>query len=181
VIATGLGSAAIAGLYENKKAKKEEAEARKRSRSRSRSRGRSAYDVYDGPRSAAASDPGLIEYGTDPVYGNVPHADYYGRPAVQNNYYSNEMVPAGAAAGVYAAGRQDERSRDRRRSSSSSSSDRGNRRSRRHKKSRSRSGSRTRELATAGLAAGVGALAGHEISARKERKKADKARRRKFI
>ena len=183
IAAAGLGSAAIAGLYERNQANKKETEARREARrkSRSRSRSRSRSVPYDGPPVASASDPGLIEYGDQPIYsaGGVP--DYYNRSANQAGYYGgpqDAMVPAAAASGAaYGAAR--ERSRDRRRSSSSDSSGSGRKRRHRRKKSGSRSQSRSRELATAAAAAGAAGLAASEYSKRKERKRAEKERRRR--
>ncbi len=183
IAAAGLGSAAIAGIYERNKGKREsEAEAaaeRRKSRSRSRSRARSAYS--EAPRSV--SDPNLIEYGNGPMYGNIPQADYYGRgPAPQDPYYSEVMVPAAAAAAAakaeapYGAPREQRRShsRDRRPSSSESSDGGKRRRHRRHSRSQSR------DLATPALAAIGGGIAATEYARRKEKKKADKARRRMY-
>ncbi|KAL9109024.1 MAG: hypothetical protein Q9227_006264 [Pyrenula ochraceoflavens] len=178
IVATGLGSAAIAGLYEKNKAKNQEKEAEKvaktEKRARSRRRSRSRSTMYsDAPRSATMSDPGLIEYGDDPVYGNIPAADYYGRPAAHQQYGypdAGAVVPAAGAAGYAAARGQ---SRDRRRSSSSEDSGAGRRR-RRHRKNRSQS----RDLATAGAAAGAAAIAANEYGKKKERKRAEKERRR---
>lgn len=172
IAAAGLGSAAIAGIYERNKANREtEAAAaaeRRQSRSRSRSRARSAY--ADAPR-GSISDPNLIEYGDGPMYGNIPQADYYGRP--HDPYYSEAMVPAAAGA-AYGAHREarGSHSRDRRHSSSDSSD--GGRRRRHRKKSRSQS----RDIATPALAALGGGIAATEYARRKEKKKADKARRR---
>ena len=183
IAAAGLGSAAIAKLYENNQAKKEEKEARRTARadraerklSRSRSRSRSVH--YEGSRDQP-NDPGLIEYGDQPVYsaGGAPGYGY--RP--ENQQYSDALVPGAAAAGAYEATR--DRSRDRRDYSNSSGSDSGDRRRRRNrrKKDDSRSRSRTRELATAGLAAGAGAYAASEHEKRKARRKEERrARRRK--
>ncbi len=198
VVAAGLGSAAIAGLYENRKAKNEEKETRReeraeRRKSRSRSRSRSVAYSDGGPRSASTSDPGLIEYGDEPVYSNGAAGAIYGRPASQAGHYGDPaedmFVPAAAAGAAYGAtraqtfpprerSRSRSRSRDRRRGSSSSSSD-GGRRRHRHKKSENRN--RSRDLATVGLAAGAAGAAGlaaHELTQRKERKRAEKERRR---
>ncbi|KAL8805069.1 MAG: hypothetical protein Q9182_002159 [Xanthomendoza sp. 2 TL-2023] len=186
IAAAGLGSAAIAGLYEKNQAGKKEKESRKearaerrksRSMSRSQSRSRSAFD---GPRSATgASDPGLIEYGDQPVYstGGVP--DFYNRPASQAGYREDAMVPITAAATGAAYGA--ERSRERRRGSSSSSgSDGGRRRRHRRKKSASRSRSRTRDLAAAGLGAAGAAAALSQHEKRKQQRKQEKRERRRY-
>ena len=189
IAAAGLGSAAIAGMYERNKASREveaEASAEKR-RSRTRSRSRHGRSGYSDNQRAAMSDPRLIEYGNGPMYGQIPQADYYGRPLQQEGYYSDAMVPAVAAPGpnpAYEMQRElpeerhhhHRRSRSRRPSSSESSD--GERRHRRHKHSRSRS----RDLATPALAALGGGLAATEYAKRKEKekRKADKARRRKL-
>jgi Domain of unknwon function (DUF3824) len=181
IAAAGLGSAAIAGIYERNKAQKQEEAAakaeRRRSRSRSRSRARSTYS--DAPR-GGASDPNLIEYGNGPMYGQIPQADYYGRgPSAPDPYYAEAMVPAAAAgAGAgYAAQREmpGSHSRDRR-PSSSESSDGGRRR--RHRRRSKGSRSHSRDIATPALAALGGGIAATEYARRKEKKKADKARRR---
>ncbi len=177
IAAAGLGSAAIAGIYERNKASREvEAEAlaeRRKSRSRSRSHARSMYS--EAPR-GSVSDPNLIEYGNGPMYGNIPQADYYGRgPAPHDHYYNEAMVPAAAAGAGYGAHREARRSHSRdRRPSSSESSDGGGRRRRHHRHSRSQS----RDIATPALAAIGGGLAATEYARRKEKKKAEKARRR---
>jgi len=179
VVAAGLGSAALAGLYEKNKAKKEAEEhvkeERRRSRTRSRSRPRSEY--YDGPRGAAGSDPNLIEYGDGPMYGNNFGPDYYGRPPPQEQFYNNqtamvqapEAAAAGAAGGYGAArgARPRSVSRDRgSRRSVSSSSDGGSRR--RRKRSRDKNAA-----AAAGTAAAVS-----EHERRKQERRERKARRR---
>ncbi|KAL8728323.1 MAG: hypothetical protein Q9166_005466 [cf. Caloplaca sp. 2 TL-2023] len=181
IAAAGLGSAAIAGLYEKNQAGKKEKESRKEARaerrkSRSMSRSRSRSVAFDGPRSANASDPGLIEYGDQPVYstGGVP--DFHNRPASQAGYREGAMVPvtAGAAYGA-------ERSRERRRGGSSSSeSDGGRRRRHRRKKSDSPSRSRTRDLAAAGLGAAGAAAAISQHEKRKQQRKQEKRERRRY-
>ena len=195
VAAAGLGSAAIAGFYEKNKAKKETEAAEKagkaarreaRSRSRSRSRPGRNDPYYDGSRNASMNDPGLIEYGNGPMYGNIPQADYYGRPAQQENYYADAMVPTAAAAAGYGAAHEQrsgslEGGRPRDRSvSSHSSSGAERRRRRRHRKHKSRSPSR--DVGTpvvAGGLAGAAAASGH--GQRKQRKREEKARRRKLL
>ena len=182
IAAAGLGSAAIAGLYERNQAGKKDKEARKEERHarrerRSRSRSQSAPPYNEGAR----GDPGLIEYGENPVgYNNnsgVP--DYYNRPASQQGYYNNQnaMVPAAAAAGaVY--GEQQQRERQREASDSGSEGGRRRRRHRRHK-SDSRSRSRSRGLAAAAAGAGVAGLAVSEHEKRKQRRKEEKRERRR--
>lgn len=182
VVAAGLGSAALAGLYEKNKAKRE-AEAivkdDRRAPSRSRSRARSdAY--YDGPREGAVSDPGLIEYGNGPMHGNNFGPDYYGRPPPQEGYYgtSSAVVPAeaGAAAGAYGAQRARSRSR-------SLSRERGGRRSSRSSSSspgRGHSRRPSRDAGKMAAAAGAGAIAASEYERRKQEKRERKARKRKF-
>jgi hypothetical protein len=188
VAAAGLGSAAIAGIYERNKGKKEaeaaEQETSRQERRSARERSRSASrpppgPYYEGARNATMSDPGLIEYGDSPMYGNNYGADYYGRPAQQESFYSDAMVPTtGAAGAAYgtreARDRSQSRSRDRRRSTSSSPEP-NDRRRRRHRKDRSRSAGA--DVAAVG-AAGVGAAALSEHE-RKQRKREEKARRRK--
>ena len=186
IAAAGLGTAAIAGLYErsqaNKNEKQDEQQAKvvrkERREARREARSRSRSVPYDASREAAASDPGLIEYGDQPVYtagGN----DYYNRPASQQGLYSPDaMVPA-AAAGAAAYGVQKDRERERRRGSSSSGSDSRSKRRHRRKKSESRSRDRGRDLASAGLAAGAGAVAASEYEKRKQRKHEKRERRRK--
>lgn len=182
VVAAGLGSAALAGLYEKNKAKKEAEVVQKeerRARSRSRSRARSdAY--YDGPRDAAVSDPGLIEYGNGPMHGNNYGPDYYGRPAPVDNYYStsNAVVPAAAAGVAGYAAQRGPRSRSRslsrerrsRRSSRSSSVSPGG---------RPHSRRRSRDAAKYAAAAAAGAIGASEYDRRKKEKRERKARRRK--
>ena len=176
VVAAGLGSAALAGLYEKNKAKKEaeviaKEERRERKKSRSRSRQRSEY--YDGPSQATFSDPHLIEYGDGPMHGNNFGPDYYGRPAPQEPYYANQnaVVPAAAGTAGYAAardGRSRSISRDRRsRSRSISSSPGGHRR-------------RNRSRDAPAEAAGIGAVATSEHERRKREKRERKARKRKL-
>jgi hypothetical protein len=182
VAAAGLGSATLAGIYERNKGKKEaeaaEKEAkhqeRRAARERSRSTSRAPVGPYYEPN-RALSDSGLIEYGNGPMYGNNYGADYYGRPAQQENYYSDAMVPvAGAAGAAYGAreARDRSRSRSRTRRSTSSSPEPNDRRRRRHRKDRSRSVGGD----VAGAGAGAAALTEHE---RKQRKREEKARRRK--
>lgn len=145
IIATGLGSAAVAGLYEkfrgNKERKRSQSRARELSRERSLSRSRSrsrSVGRYDARH--AAPDAALIEYGGDPIYT---------------------------------------RDHDRHHRSRSLSS--GSERHRRHSRSRSRSRSRARDLATGAAVAGVTGLAVNEARKRREQKKADKERRRKYF
>lgn len=186
VAAAGLGSAAIAGMYERSKGKKEAEAAEKENKrqerraARERSRSTSRHPVgpyYDGNRNVPMSD-GLIEYGDGPMYGNNYGADYYGRPAQQENYYSDAMVPVAAATGAAGAayGAREARDRSRslsrdRRRSTSSSPEPNERRRRRHRKDRSRS---------AGHDAATGAGAATETEQeRKQRKREEKARRRR--
>ena len=184
IAAAGLGSAAIAGLYEKSQAKKAEKEndaVRREDRPRRRaSRSRSRSVPYEGSRDPSVNDPGLIEYGDQPVYSSGGVPDYYNRPASQAGYYgapSNAVVPA-IAPEPY-GNRRESRSRDQRRNDSSSGSDSGRRRRHRRKKDESRSRSRTRELATAGLAAGAAGLAASEHEKRKQRRKEEKRERRR--
>lgn len=181
VVAAGLGSAALAGLYEKNKAKKEaEVVQKEERRARSRSRSRARTDAYyDGPRDAAVSDPGLIEYGHGPMHGNNFGPDYYGRPAPVDNYYgaSNAVVPAVAAGAAGYAAQRGTRSRSRslsrerhsRRSSRSSSASPGRRH---HSRRRSRDGDKY---------GAAGAIGGSEYNRRKEEKRERRARRRKYL
>ncbi|KAK5114533.1 hypothetical protein LTR62_002468 [Meristemomyces frigidus] len=143
VVASGLGGAALAGLYEKNKASKEATKAavieqekeglrrRARSRSRSRSVPASRYD-----RDRHVDDrPGMIAYGDEPIY-----------PDDRRGYYSDEDGPANYHR------------RHRGGSDSGSSPD-----------TRRRSRSRPRNLAAAGAAAGAGAFAAHEIGKNRER------------
>jgi hypothetical protein len=174
VVATALGSAAIAGLYEKNKAKKEEAAAEERRRSRSKSQTRSA-NYPDPTRESAA----LIEYGQDPVYGNIPAADYYGRPPSPQGYYSDAVVPAAAGGAAYGASRHSRRHRHRSRGHSGDSDsdpDRDSRRRHRRHERKEGSGSRIRNLAEAGLAAAGLGYAASKYGERKEKKKTDKDR-----
>lgn len=187
IAAVGLGSAAIAGLYEKNQAGKKEKEARREERHerrerRSRSRSQSVPAFNEGSRDAplgAAGDPGLIEYGEQPVSYNGAPQDYYNRPASQQGFYNNPqdaMVPAAVAGAAY--GQQ--RERERNRSISDSGSDGGRRRRRhRRRKSDSRSRSRSRGLATGAAAAGAAALAASEHEKRKQARKEEKRERRR--
>lgn len=181
VAGAGLGGAALAGIYEKNQAKKvdKEEESGRRERTKRRgSRSRSRSVPYDGYRDASASDPGLIEYGDQPVYstGGVP--DFYNRPASQAGFYgaTNEVMVPALTAGPTNNG---SRSRDRRREISSSGSDSGRRRRHRRKRDESRSHSRTRDLATAGLAAGAAGIAASQHEKRKQRKREEKRERRR--
>ncbi|GAB1218366.1 hypothetical protein ATERTT37_007620 [Aspergillus terreus] len=167
VVAAGLGTAAATGLYEKHKDKKEEEESRHRGRRRSRSRSRAPSDIYPDPTRDSA---GLIEYGEHPVAGSIPAADYYGRPASQQGYYSDasDLVARDAGFGPRRS-RSRSVSRGGRYRSSSSDSD-----SHRRRRSHGRHRSKSRDLAEAALAAtGVG-YAAHKYSQHKDRKKADK-------
>lgn len=226
IAAAGLGSAAIAGLYEKSQAKNQqkaldEAQAKEARRERRKSRERgpdggapaimpyaTPYAVpYAGQPGAAASDPGLIEYGEAPVYSSGQFQDYYGRPQSQAGYYAppEPAMYALPPEAAYAAPRvvetvthervarderddddRRERSRSRRRDDSDDSDDEERRRRHRRRKSagegsrnRERSQSRVRELATAGLAAGAAAIGVTQYAKRQERKKAEMERERK--
>ncbi|RMZ79442.1 hypothetical protein DV738_g3344, partial [Chaetothyriales sp. CBS 135597] len=153
IVAAGLGTAAIAGLYEKKKAHREaesiahEQRRAARRASRSRSRARSEYSDY--PRDHNAGQP-MIEYGDGAMYGNnygreyYPGSDQYGRPPPQEPYYASQtaVVPATHAA------RETRDLSPERRSRSRSSSPDGHRH--RHRRSRSRSGGREAAAAVAG-------------------------------
>ena len=162
IVAAGLGGAAIAGLYENNKAKKVEKEAeRKRSvsrgknrhRSRDRSYSRSRPEPYfDGRRDVPDdNDQNLIEYGGDPI----PPDEYYQRPRSRAGSYYSE--PGGFT----------ERRRE--------SPDLVESPSHHH-----RHRSPDRAAATdAAVGAGVAGVAAHEASQRRERKRAERKHRRK--
>lgn len=175
IVATGLGTAALAHLYEKNKAKKEaeeiihDDERRSRSRSgRSRSRGRGGSSVYqDGPRQVAYSDPNLVQYGNEPLYGNNYGEGYYGNArAAEPDYYNNnnramvpaQAPPAGASSFDAASGRPREGGRTRSLSPS-----------------RSRSRGRGAEGAAAAAGAGV-AASGYEQNRQDKR---DRSRRRR--
>ena len=187
IAAAGLGSAAIAGLFEKNKENKrdqkrlEEEKAADRERRRSRSRSRQA-SVYSGPPMASMSTPGLIEYGDGAIYSNGGVPDYYNRPVSQAGYYPPEPVPTRVVETREV--RSMSRDGDRRRDYSSDSDD-GHRRHHRRRRSgdkprsRSRSQSRTRELATAGLAAGAAAIGATQFAKRQERKRAELEKDRK--
>ncbi|RMZ83511.1 hypothetical protein DV737_g1620, partial [Chaetothyriales sp. CBS 132003] len=137
IVAAGLGTAALAGLYEKNKANKqaesmvqEEKRAARRA-SRSRSRQRSEYSDY--PRENITSP--MIEYGDGPMYGNnygreyYPGADQYGRPAGQEPYYAAQtaVVPTTAPQMAYARVHDARDLSTERRSRSRSSSPEGHR------------------------------------------------------
>lgn len=146
IAAAGVTGAAVTGLYERQKAKKE-AKDLPRTTSRSRSRSRSKHrskSVRSARRSSTASDGGLVEYGGSPI-----RTRDYDDPADH---------------------------RHRHRSSSSSSGGRRRRRHSRSSRSRSRSKSRTRKAAETAAVAGVAGLAAHEAAKRRDRKKAEKDR-----
>lgn len=165
VVGGGLAAAALAHLYEKRKAKEEatdivDSESRRsRSRNRSRSRPRTDSTYYDGPSRGAYSDPNLIQYGNEPLYGNNFGEGYYGRAPPEQDYYQNQnrdIVPAPAppqtARGFDAPGQ------GRTRSVSSS-----------------RSRSRSRGAAAAAAAVGAG-VAASEFDKRRQEKK-DRKRR----
>jgi len=151
IAAAGVAGAAVTGLYERHKAKKEAKES-SRSRSKSRSKSRSR-SVRSGRRRSTGSDTALVEYGGDPIYADPV-----------SSRRSRDIDPA--------------EYRHRRRSVSSSSDDGRRRRSR---SSRSRSKSRTRKVAETAAVAGVAGLAAHEAARRRDRKKAEKERQRKYF
>ncbi|KAK5101378.1 hypothetical protein LTS08_004985 [Lithohypha guttulata] len=167
VVGGGLAAAALARLYENRKAKEEATEIvdsesrRSRSRHRSRSRPRTDSTYYDGPSQRAYSDPNLIQYGTEPLYGNNFGEGYYGRPQPEQDYYQNQnrdIVPAPAPPP--ATSQNDSFRPGRPRSVSSS-----------------RSRSRSRGAAAAAAAVGAG-VAASELENRRREKKERKRRSR---
>jgi hypothetical protein len=112
-------------------------------------------------------------------------ADFYQRPASQAGYYGppgGAMVPAAALGAAYGAGRNE--SPERERSMSDSDSERRRRRRHRHKDSNRDdhgSRSRTRDLATAGLAAGAAGLAASEHEKRKQRRREERRERKRTL
>ncbi|EXJ56489.1 hypothetical protein A1O7_06833 [Cladophialophora yegresii CBS 114405] len=177
VIAAGLGSAAVAGVYEKHKAKKEAEEIvdkNRRARSRSRSRARSEHSAYyDGPP-PPQNDQSLVEYGNTPMYGNNFGADYYGRPPPQEGYYSSAVVPAAAGAAAGYGAQRGTRSRSR-----SLSRDRGGRRDRSSSSSPDRGGRRhSRDAARVTAAAAAGAAGASEAERRRQERRERRARRR---
>ena len=179
VIAAGLGSAAIAGVYEKKKAKKEAEEIvdkNRRTRSRSRSRARSEQtSYYDGPGQPPVNEQGLVEYGNTPMYGNNFGPDYYGRPPPQEGYYSNAVIPAATGAAARYGTQRGTRSRSR-----SLSRDRGGRRDRSSSSSSDRQRRRrSRDAAQVNAAAGAGAAMASEQERRRQDRRDRRARRRK--
>ncbi len=183
VIAAGLGSAAVAGVYEKHKAKKEAEEIvdkTRRNRSRSRSRARSEHTAYyDAPPQPPVNEQGLVEYGNTPMYGNNYGPDYYGRPPPQEGYY-NAVVPA-AAAGAAAAAHAHGAQRGTRSRSRSLSRDRGGRRDRSSSSSPDRGGRRSsRDAAKMTSAAAAGAIGASEYERRKQDRRDRRARRREF-
>ncbi|KAH0538125.1 hypothetical protein FGG08_005287 [Glutinoglossum americanum] len=172
--AAAAGTAAFLAHHEREK-KKREQERRSRSRSRSRSVAYSDRDLQ-----GASDDPGLIEYGDEPVYANAA-GDYHRRQEA-----GHDTVPlaaplaagagyaVGHAAGHAATFQEPERSRSgsqtrrhERSPSSSSSSPVSGRRRRRRPSDRHRG----EHLAEAALAAGAAGLAAHEIKKVHDRKK----------
>ncbi|KAJ5218374.1 uncharacterized protein N7498_000473 [Penicillium cinerascens] len=156
ILAAGLGTAGITGLYEKNKAEKDTKEPVSRERRRSRSRSR-AHEMHPDP---ARDSAGLIEYGNDPVTGSIPADHYYGQPALQNTAYYSDG----------ADGRRHSRSRSRSRAprySSSSGSDRERRRSGKH-----RHRSRSRGIAEGVLGATGLGYAAHKYQQHRDRKEA---------
>lgn len=171
IVGAGLAAAGLAHLYEKRKARDEADEIikseRRRSRSRtSRSRSRAPSTYYDGPQRSAYSDPNLIQYGNDPLYGNNYGEGYYGRPNMEQDYYNNhnrDIVPAPVpppASSSFDATSRRPRSASRTRSLSSSPS---------------RSRSRSRGAAAAAAAVGAG-VAASELQNRSREKKERKRR-----
>lgn len=162
ILASGLGAAGLTGLYEKNKAEKDgrSTVSREGRRSRSRSRARSS-DMYPDP---ARDSAGLIEYGNNPVAGNIPADHYYGQPAALQTgaYYSD---------GGHSRRHSRSRSRSRApRYSSSSDSDRERRRSRKHR-------SRSRSIAEGVLGATGLGYAAHKYKQSRDRKE-DRSRSR---
>jgi hypothetical protein len=141
IVASGLGGAALAGLYEknkaNKEAKKEaiiQEELGRGRRARSRSRSRSVPAPYPADDRYVDDRRDMIAYGDEPIY-----------PEPARGYYSDEEP------GLY-------RRRHRGGSDSGSSPD-----------TRRRSHSRSRHLAETAAVGGAAAYAGHEMGKRRER------------
>ncbi|KAL4916938.1 hypothetical protein BDW62DRAFT_211607 [Aspergillus aurantiobrunneus] len=159
VVATGLGSAVAANVWDKRKDKEAEDEPRRKDRRRSRSRDRARSEIYPDPARDSAN---LIEYGDHPVHGSIPSANYYGRPPSSQGYHTDR-------------GRTPSRSRSRSRarfsSSSPSSED-----DRRRRRSRHRHRSRSRDLAGAALAATGAGYAAHKYSQHRDRNREDRDR-----
>lgn len=134
------------------------------------------------------SDPGLIEYGDEPVYASVPEGYY--RRSSRRREADGDAVPLAAGVG-YAAGRaatfpEHERSRSRSQtrrhersppySTSSSSSLDSSRRRRRPSDHH-----HGNHLAEAALAAGAAGLAAHEIKKKHDQKKSEERDSRRKI
>lgn len=161
IVGTGLAGAAVAGLYENRKAKEEEKadhEHVRRERRRSRSRARS-IGVYSDP----GVDPelGMVQYGTEPV-------SVYQQTTT--NYYDPALAAGGAGAAYGATRHHRSRSRSHRRRGSSSSID---------SRQRSRSRSRVRDIAGAAAATGAAAIGINQYKKRKEKKELERERERR--
>lgn len=176
IVGAGLAAAGLAHMYEKRRAREEAGDIiddehrRSRSRtSRSRSRARTEATYFDGPQRSAYSDPNLISYGNEPLHGNNYGEGYYGRPGVEQEYYSNntrDMVPAPMpppATSSFDATSRRPRSTSRTRSLSPGSAD--------HSRSRSRG------AAAAAAAVGAG-VAASEFDARRKEKKERKRRSR---
>lgn len=151
IAAAGVGGAALAGLYENKKAKKEKVKAEREvsaTRSQSRSRGHAMSPEGE------TRGPPAIEYGNDPITAGESHA----RPRSRADSYYSDHGQGG------------------RRSPGSSSSE-----SPRHRRYVSRSRSRGPDYAEGAAGTGVVGAAAHDASKRRERKRAEKERRRKYL
>lgn len=161
IAAAGLGGAAIAGLWEKKKARQEarQQEQYQREFSRSRSRSRS-LTRSPGGRSRSRSYSPLRRHAS---YGDDHGARRAPGDAAMIEYGGDPIPPE----------RPGEYRRRHRGSSSDSSPDR------RRRRSPSRSRSRNRGLAEAATAAGLAGLAAHQYTKRSERKKAEKEQRRK--
>lgn len=168
IVGAGLAAAGLAHLYEKRKSKEEaeeilrEDKRRSRSHGRSRSRTRTDSTYYDGPAQRGMSESNLVQYGTEPLYGNNYGEGYYGRPSTEQDFYNNNtnraMVPANAppaATSSFDAASRRPTGAGRTRSISSS-----------------RSRSRGRDAAATAAAAAGGAVAASEMSKdRKERKR----------
>ena len=189
VASAGLGSAAIAALYENNQSGKKEERSRSTGRKPIRSRSRSQtppssqrYPVYDAD---------FLEYAGQPIYskgGESQSYYHYFRPASYREHYQNldeAMTPSAAAAAAAGAIHIPEARRDREYRQSVSSEESGGRRRRRHRggKNDSRSGSRSDDSALM-MAASTPSLAagGHEKRGqiiREERKRRRRSKRRR--
>lgn len=187
-----VGTAALASLYENRKAKEESLDildhrgrgsgSRSRSRSRSqrrlrsrsrrgnsRSRSRSrrgSSTYYDDVSRTAYDDPAMVSYGDRPMQGTIPGPGYYGQRAPNEGYYNNaqrDLVPAAPAPDAYDGSGARARSLSRSRARSLSSDSYDGSHNRRR-------GGGLRNVAAAAAAGGAAAHAENQRDRRRRRK-----------